>query len=303
MIRRNLLPAPAALLACVLLSVAAPGCQAGDPVTHGDADADAAPTAAIEPPELDPLPERTPYTSVPVRGTTSQGRVVTKGSPSGTLLTSVLAGGAFCQDVDLAPDAPTNLRVYALGGDGRVSMPATATVTYDPSAPPTGDMDCSGVLDPQCQAEEVCGTDGKDEDCNGFADDCDPACNGCTDDLFEPNDVPVNVPQAPSGTNDLTICPCRDDWFSFNVAMGDRIHAIITFNGDTSNGGIDLDMKLFRVGPDGTGTDGDPVATSAGTTGTEEIDWTADMPGTYLLRIYPFSAADMPSGSYTLTVN
>ena len=302
MMFRNILPAPVALgaVASLLLSVAAPGCKAGTPGKRPD-DADAGMTTTpLDPPELDPLPERTPYTSVPVRGTTTQGSVVTQGSPSGTLLTSVLAGGAFCQDVDLATDStPTDLRVYALGGDGRVSMPATATVTYDPGAPQTGDMDCSGVINMQCQDEEVCGTDGKDEDCNGYADDCDPACNGCTDDLFEPNDVPVNVPEAPTGSNDMSICPCRDDWFSFNVAMGDRIHAIADFN----SASIDIDMKLFRVGPDGTGTDGDPVATSAGTTGTEEIDWTADMPGTYLLHIYPFNATDKPMGDYTLTVN
>lgn len=300
MMPRNILTAPAAFgaVASLLLAALAPGCKASDPVKHGDGDADAAPAAPVEPPELETLPERTPNASVPVRGTSTSPRVVIQGSPDGTVLATVLPGGAFCQDVHLNTDSPTTILAYSLD-NSRVSTAATTTVTYDPGAPPNGDMDCSGVINDQCQDEEVCGSDGKDEDCNGYADDCDVACNGCTDDLFEPNDVPINVPEAPVGTNDMVICPCRDDWFSFNANMGDRIHAIADFN----SASIDIDLKLFRVGADGTGTDGDPVATSAGTTGTEEIDFTADMPGTYLLHVYPFNTADMPQGSYMLTVN
>lgn len=278
--------------------LAAAGCKAGDPVHRPSGDEDATPVEDLQPPELQAVPESTPLTTVAARGNTDGTRVAAVGSPAGTLVTVVLPGGTFCQDTPLKTDGPTDLRYYAVAGDGRISQAAPITVTYDPAAPQPSNARCTGDTD-SCQDAEECGSDDVDEDCNGWADECDLACSGCEDDAYEPNDLPINVPTLNAGTYDMKLCPCRDDWYAFNVDMGVRIHAVVTF----TQADIDIDAKLFVSGPDGQGTDGDPVATSAGVEDTETIDYTTTMPGTYFLRVYPFRDEDNPSGSYSLTLD
>jgi hypothetical protein len=273
-------------------------CKADDPIKRPSGDEDAAPVADLPPPELQAMPESTPLTTVAARGTTDGTRVAGVGSPAGTQVTVVLPGGSFCQDTPLKTDGPTDLRYYAVAGDGRVSDPAVVTVTYDPSAPAPAMANCGGDMN-DCKDAEECGSDDVDEDCNGWADQCDFACSECQDDPYEPNDLPINVPTLAAGTYDMKLCPCRDDWYAFTVDMGARIHAVVNF----TTADIDIDAKLFLSGPDGQGTSGDPVATSTGTSDTETIDFTTTAAGTYFLRVYPFRVEDKPQGSYQITLD
>lgn len=282
------------LVAWLLLFSAA--CSADDPVDR-DPKADAAPADDLAPPELEAVVERTPRSSVEVTGQTEGTRVVGLGSPAGAVVTVALPGGSFCQESPIAVEGTTALRFYAMAGDGRVSRAVPVEVTYDVAAadpgPPCDDPQ------PDCDADEVCGADEVDEDCNGWADRCDLACSGCQDDAYEPNDFPINVPTVTPGTYDMELCPCRDDWFAFQVAMGDRIHAVIDF----THADIDIDAKLFLSGPDGSGITEPAVATSTTTTDQEAIDHTAAMAGTYFLRVYPFRDEDDPAGSYSITLD
>jgi hypothetical protein len=280
------------------LIVAAGACKAGDPIKRPSGHEDAAPVADLPPPEILQIPETTPLTSVAARGTTEGQRVATVGSPAGTQVTVVLPGGNFCQDTPLKIDGPTELRYYAVAGDGRLSEALPITVTYDPAAPQPANAYCGNDM-PDCADAEECGSNDVDEDCNGWADQCDLACSGCEDDAYEPNDLPINVPTLSAGSYDMKLCPCRDDWYAFQVPMGERIHAVVTF----THADIDIDAKLFLSGPDGQGTSGDPVASSATTTDTETIDYTTTMAGTYFLRVYPFRDEDKPSGSYSITLD
>ncbi len=282
------------LIAGLLLLAAA--CSADDPIDR-DPKGDAAPPDDLAPPALEPVVERTPRSSVEVRGHTDGTRVVGLGSPAGAVVTVALPGGAFCQESPIATAGTTGLRYYAMAGDGRLSRAVPVEVTFDESAadpgPPCGDPD------PQCDATEVCGSDDVDDDCNGWADACDLVCSGCQDDEFEPNDFPINVPTVAAGTYDLELCPCRDDWFAFQVAAGDRIHAVIDF----THADIDIDAKLFLSGPDGSGITEPAVATSNSSSDQEVIDYTAEAAGAYFLRVYPFRDDDDPAGSYSITLD
>src|SRR5512132_2499244 len=117
----------------VLVSlILATACKAGDPVHHPDGDQDATPVEDLQPPELQATPESTPLPTVAARGNTEGTRIASVGSPAGTQVTVVLPGGTFCQDTPLDTEAPTELRYYAVAGDGRLSQAAPFTVTYHP---------------------------------------------------------------------------------------------------------------------------------------------------------------------------
>lgn len=283
------------LVACLAVAVAA-GCSADDPVDK-DEQPDAAPAVDLAPPALEPVVERTPRTMVEVTGRTDGTRVVGLGSPAGAVVTVVLPGGSFCQATPIATGGTTALRYYAMAGDGRVSRAVPVEVTWDASAPDPGPP--CGDPQPECDGAEACGSNQVDEDCNGWADQCDLACSGCQDDPYEPNDFPVNVPTVSAGTYDMELCPCRDDWFAFDVGMGERIHATIDFTHDD----IDIDARLYLSGPDGQGITEPAVEWSTGSTDQEVIDYTPAAAGLYFLRVYPFRDADDPAGSYSITLD
>ena len=280
--------------ACLALVLAA--CSADDPIDK-DKRIDAAPPDELSPPELEPIPERTPRTTVEATGRTDGSRVVGTGTPAGAVVTVVLPGGSFCQATPIEVEGTTALRYYAMAGDGRLSNAVTVEVTYDGTAPDPGPP--CGDPQPECGDAEACGADEVDEDCNGWADHCDLACNDCQDDAYEPNDFPINVPTVNPGTYDMELCPCRDDWFAFYVAMGERIHATIDFVHED----IDIDARLYLSGPEGQGITEPAVDSSAGTTGQEVIDHTAASAGVYFLRVYPFRDDDDPAGSYSITLD
>lgn len=242
-------------------------------------------------------PTVTPNGTVAIRGTTTGSRIVVKGATGDPVVKPVLPTGGFCVDVPLVDGAPTMLSAYALK-DGVISPPAALTITKDAGAPIPSMPICAGTEEPVCVAEDTASgncTNDKDDNCNGYTDECETSCNGCTDDGFGPNWSPFFVPMIPDGTYQLSICPCRDDWFAFSVTSGQIIHVKATFNSTA----LDLDMRLQtpKNAEDGLTTS---VATSATTTGIEEITWTATATGTYYLKIYSYRANGR--GSYTLTV-
>jgi hypothetical protein len=278
-----------------LVAAGAIACSAGDPVQRPGV-IDAGTEDLLAPPAIDPLPATTPHATVAVRGTTSGSRVVTQGALGATSVTAVLPGGSFCQDTPLAAMQDNVLRFYAVSGDGQVSAPVEASVVHDPEAASPDNATCSGAEAPVCGEVEICGNN-KDDDCNGYIDECDLACSGCVDDEYGPNHFPFNVPTLLPGTYSLQLCPCRDDWFAFHRERFERIRVTATFQHSV----IDLDMRLFHAGPDGNGT-GPQVAASTTTTNVESIDYQVQERGTYYLRIYP-AGQEKRNGPYTLRID
>lgn len=240
-------------------------------------------------------PDRTPLSTVAIRGSADgASRVVIKNvDAEQSSVNPLLPGGDFCVDSAIADGASVTYEVYAVAEDGNISQPATVEVSQDPGAPPPADPTCTDGG--ECAAEEDCGND-TDDDCNGFKDECDPGCNGCADDYFEPNDTPFSVPMVPPDTYDgLKICPCREDWYAFLVGEGGIVHAKIDFEHDE----VDVDMKLYKA-EDAEMHSDTTVASSVTTMDTEEVNYTSTGPGMYYLRVYSFRQDGQ--GSYSLTV-
>jgi hypothetical protein len=147
---------------------------------------------------------------------------------------------------------------------------------------------------PEDQAHGDC-ADGKDNNCNGLVDACDPGCNGCVDDALEPNSTPFFVPMVAAGTYQLQICPCAPDYFAFTVAPGGVIHVEATFD----NTIIDIDLML-QLPADAEAMSTNNVAISETTTNTEMINYTSTSGGTYYLKVYPYDTSKF--GPYTLTI-
>ncbi len=240
-------------------------------------------------------PDRTPLSTVAIRGSADgASRVVIKNvDAEQSSVNPLLPGGDFCVDAPIADGASVTYEVYAVAEDGNISQPASVEVAQDPGAPPPADPTCTDGG--ECAAEEDCGND-TDDDCNGFKDECDPGCNGCDDDYFEPNDTPFSVPMVPPDTYDgLKICPCREDWYAFLVGEGGIIHAKVTFEQDQ----VDIDMKLYKA-EDAEMHSDTTVASSVTTDDYEEVEYTSTGPGMYYLRVYSFRQDGQ--GDYSLTV-
>ena len=237
-------------------------------------------------------PERTPLSTAAVRGHTRNATRVVVRLDEDSRVDPVMPGGDFCVDVALPAGMVSPIVVHAISDSGAASAQADVEVAQDADAPEPPDPTCDGD---QCAAEEDCGN-GVDDDCNALADECDSACNGCADDDLEPNDVPFAVPGLEDGSYDLDICPCRDDWFAFDLLDGGSITAMATFESEV----IDIDLQVFRQADAETGLD-NPVASSMTTTDSERVNYIATSGGTYYLRVFSFRAGS--SGSYALDVS
>ena len=279
-----------------LMATCAVGCQADRP---GGNKPDAAPDITpLNAPMIDgTTPMATPNDTVAVRGKTDGSRLIIQGGAGDPVVKAVLPSGDYCVDVPLNPTGPTMLTAFALK-DGLISPPSTITVTKNPSAAIPSMPLCLGMEQPVCVAEDAAHSDctnGKDDNCNGYIDKCDPSCNGCVEDALGPNWVPFFVPMVPAGTYRLQICPCRVDWFAFHVTPGDTVHVKATFDSTK----VDIDLKLMTAAAAENNT-GATVAASVTTTGIEQITWLSNATGTYYLEIYPFKADGV--GAYTLTI-
>jgi hypothetical protein len=278
--------------------IAGAGCKADNPTGNSGGKRDAAPSGDLPAPRLEPYPESTPLSTVAIRGTTDGTRVVVQGTATGSKLAAVLPGGGFCADAPLLAGDTTQMKVYAVSGDGRISEPVDISVANDSGASEPADGRCSGTDGTPCAEAEVCGdSGGVDEDCNGYANECDTACNGCIDDAFEPNDVPIDVPMIAAGSYTMQICPCRDDWFAFQRERFQTINATATFNSLA----ININLRLYRAAPGGSGVIDPPVATDFSGGDSESISYTVDEAGLYYLQVY--SPVGDEVGSYSLTVN
>jgi len=281
----------------VLVSALAAGCSADRP--HGGNKPDAGVVEMLSAPSLDPVPTSTPNGTLAIRGNTQGARIVVKGGPGDPVVRPVLPNGAFCADAPLADTGETSLLVFALK-DGDISPGTRINVTKDAAAPIPSMALCLGQEQPDCVAEDTASsncTDGKDNNCNGYTDECETGCNGCTEDAFGPNWSPFFVPMINAGTYKFQICPCHSDWFAFGVNQGEAIHVKVTFA--TTNPAFDLDLRLQKP-QDAEENKTTSVAQSNGVTGTEEINWPATAAGQYYLHVYAYQQGQR--GAYTLTV-
>jgi predicted nucleic acid-binding Zn-ribbon protein len=102
----------------------------------------------------------------------------------------------------------------------------------------------------------------------------DPVAPPCTDDSYEDNDTVATAVDLPAGTHrDLRICPGDDDYYAFDLAVGDTILVWLTY--PSAEGNIDLRL----LDPRGT-----VVAASVDDTGTDWVNYVAATAGTYRIR-------------------
>lgn len=272
------------------------GCKA-DPPSNDPMVPDASMGGSLLPPQVD-APSETPLGTVAIEGSAAgANRIVIKNAETDVAtVNSLLPGGDFCVDTPLEEGTTSAFLVYGVAEDGSISVPSEVEITHDSAAPTPAKPTCT--MSGECDPTESC-ENGTDDNCNGLMDECDPGCNGCTDDNLEPNDTPFSVPMMTPGDYDaLKICPCRTDWFAFDVAANGTINVDVNFN----VGEVDIDLKLYtpenaeqRVEP--------PEAASTGTSGTESIDFTSTTGGRYYLQIYSFPPGGDRQGTYDMSID
>jgi hypothetical protein len=282
-------------VAVATVATVAVGCKAEQPATPSKGDGGAlpgtgTPTGNLAAPSAT-APVRTPLDTVPVRGsapdTTS---VVVQGGGSTSAVGLVLPDGSFCVDVPLAARTTNPLRVMTLS-QGRMSEPMLLEVVQDPAAPePTS---------PPCVPPP-----GAKPTCSDSQAACDPACNGCKEDQYQPNFFPNQAPAMNMKTTyaGLQLCPCRADWFTFVAYASQSVKLTATYAKTSS---FDLDIAVYRgadVLPTISSTTS-VAASAAGTSGTNAtrtITFSAPSGGAYYLRVAALGTNNV-AGSYTLT--
>jgi hypothetical protein len=218
-----------------------------------------------------------------------------RGDGNTTHVSPAAPSGAYCVDVPLAPvNGTTSLDVSAVTESGVASEPTLIDVERFHDAWRPVNPTCADVV--TCQATETCGTEeDNDDDCNGLSDSCDPACTGCPEDAFSPNATPARAAVLrPGNYYGLWLCPCETDWFRFELDEDATVQLSASFDGDA----IDVDLRLYG-GLIATSENSAPVASSISTEPIESIEYTAQVAGTYYLRVYSFKADK--SGEYSLT--
>ncbi len=254
--------------------------------------------AELRKPVVDTIAE-TSLGTVKVEGTADgANRIVVKNTDTEmATVNSLLPGGHFCVDVPLQEGTTNKFDVIAVSEDGNISTPAPIEVVQDSSAPTPADPTCTDQSN-VCDDTETC-DNGMDDDCNGYEDECDSQCNGCVDDSLEPNDTPFEVPMVvPGNYDDLKICPCRIDWYAFDVAANGTINVDVNFD----VGEVDIDLKLYTI--DNAESHTEPAeASSTGTTGTETINYTSTAGGRYYLKVFSFPEGGDRQGTYTMSID
>lgn len=293
MSRLSLVPLATALAACLV------SCVAEDPGVREEHQPDGGAALGLEAPRLiGAVPVQTPLASVALRGKTSGSRIIVTGGPGGPVVKLPLPSGDFCVDVPLRAGESTTLSVLTLEG-GLVSPPTEHVVAQDSAAPKPANPYCDPpACNGACPATEGACADGKDNDLDGWTDECDLDCSGCADDVFEPNSYPAAVPFLPlDETHDLKLCPCHDDWLAVYLKEGTKL--AVNLRGDDP--GFNINMKLYRAeDAEKGGYKSNTPLRDAGSGGSEEaISWEADKSGMYY--IYVYSTDSKGSGGYKLT--
>lgn len=285
---RSTLYQAAAAAMCVGLLVGckadAPGSKTVVPVTNPD----------LAPPRAETATE-TPLNTVVIQGTAVSRKVLLRADGSG--LSQVVAtdfDGNFYAEFPLDDEASDTYAVYAVDDDGEISRPTTLTVAQVAVAPEPEMTACNAG--PMCKEEEICEGD-LDADCDGNKGECDTDCNGCSDDYFEPNDLPSSPPQVTPGTYALDICPCNMDYFTIPMVKNQTYTVTVSFD----NSAIDLDLYLWtQANAEAQNTT--YAAKSVSTAAVEKFTYKATADGNYVLWVRVYDGALGNEAPYTLKI-
>jgi len=108
-----------------------------------------------------------------------------------------------------------------------------------------------------------------------------PAVVICIDDPFEQNDTAATAAALAAGTYNGKVCGGDDDFYTFNLNVGDTVNAVINFT--SSNG--DLDLQLLNPA-------GAVVASSTSAiSNTETVNHVATVAGRFVLRVFGYQGA------------
>lgn len=275
-----------------MVALAIAGC--GDPEIDRDASSifDAQMAMPPSPPVLDTVDSPVPWPNATVRGRADGARRVIVEGMGNPVATSVLPDGTFCVDLPMPVPMTWSFEFFSQSPQGLLSSMGTiADIVFDPAAPPiAGALTCSGGDPAGCSGmTEVC-DNGRDDDCNGFVDERDPACATCTEDAFEPNDDTGAPRVDPMRIDDLRICPGNEDYYGVFARVGDTIDVRVLF----VHAGGDLDAQLLDVDRATT------VATSTTLDDDEVLSWIATSEGQHVVRVF---AAGGASNGYALDVD
>jgi hypothetical protein len=297
---RGALPRSAAggVVVATIAAVAAivvSGCKAEQPAIPSTPDGGGTlpgtggPAAGNAPAPSATVPARTPLGTAPVRGSAPGATtVVVQGGGATTAVGLVLPDGSFCVDVPLAAGTTNPLRVVTLS-QGRMSEPLLLEVAQDGAA--------DAPMPPSCATPP-----GDSPTCSDSQGTCDPTCNGCKEDQYQPNFFPNQAPALNMKTTyaGLQLCPCRADWFTFVAYASQSVKITATYAKTSS---FDLDIAVYHgadVLPTISSTTS-VAASTAGTSGsnaTRAIAFSAPSGGAYYLRVAALGAN--ATGSYTL---
>jgi hypothetical protein len=204
----------------------------------------------------------------------------------------VLPDGTFCVDVPLSTARANTLKVWAVG-NGKTSAPVVLNVVQTATAPVPANATCSNTS----------ATPDGGAGCSGPNAACSLACNGCPEDVYQPNSTPSQAPAIALRANypALQLCPCVPDWFTFVLYKGQHINVQAIYQKTKD---FDLDIALYQGGdvlPTLSGKP--PVASStAGTNGsaaTRTIDFVAATGAAYYLEVAATTGA-ASHGAYSL---
>ena len=120
-----------------------------------------------------------------------------------------------------------------------------------------------------------------------------PWAPACVDDAFEDNDVNTAATPLTAGSwSGLGACPADEDWYAVGMAAGDTIDVDILFPALEGN------VDLMLVDPAGV-----VVAVSNGTNDSEDVSWTAVLPGDHLVQVELVSDSGVfPGNAYGMTI-
>jgi hypothetical protein len=290
---RNALRMTVALLLC--------GCKAEPPgllAPDLDAGSGAMPSGAAAPAApMVTAPELTSLSTVALRGSSPDAPQIVVQTADAAQLGIVLPDGTFCVDVPLRAAQVNQLKVFA-AGNGKASPPTVLSVVQAANLPAPAKGTCS--------TSGSTATSGGPPSCSDANAACDPRCNGCPEDAYQPN---ASATQAPaialkSSYAGLQLCPCRTDWFTFVLYKGQHIKIQALYHKTPD---FDLDLGLYPgadVLPQLTGKP--PIVAATASTSndsaTRTIELTAENGGAYYLQVSATTGANA-RGSYSLTTD
>jgi Cys-rich repeat protein len=138
----------------------------------------------------------------------------------------------------------------------------------------------------------------------------DPPASSCTDDRFDTwtatddtttpvaitNNTSLDAVQLSAGEflPNMRICPNNEDWYVLSANAGQHIVIHVDY---AHAAGRDIDIRLFNSSSQ---TEPNQVASSVGTDGTEDIDFTVVTSGNHFLKVFGFQGGE---NAYDLSVD